>query len=453
MSGLHAVSGSVASSESEELSPNPIGDSLRGSYSDPKSLIRFALVGFVAVGAFLWTTVSIVALSVTPRDAKLQSYLDGPRVLDGWFHNDAAWYLGIADGGYSYTPGVQSPIAFFPAYPMLMRFVSPIFGGDTQFGGTVSAGLLGLLAVVLFAWWVADKLPARAARVSVALLLLYPYSFFLFGAVYADSVFIVGVIGAFLLVDRGHPILAGLLGVLATADRPVGIAIAAGLFVRTIELRHRAKALASDTGGSGFPQGRSRGGLRALAVRAEVDRPVALRTLLRSIRLLRPADFGVLLSLSGLVAWCWYLWAEFGDPLAWVAVQKAPGWNQGSGPHTWFKIVFLGTLVKGPVENVLLLVPQALVSAAAVLLLYQVWRRLGWGYFTYSFVLLFIAIVGTKDFMGDGRYVMSTFPAFAAAGSLLADPRRRKIMVTVMAVSAIGLGVAAGFFAYGWEVS
>ena len=48
---------------------------------------------------------------------------------------DAGWYLGIANTGYSYasdsTSQYQQNIAFFPAYPMAMRAVSPLFGRHT----------------------------------------------------------------------------------------------------------------------------------------------------------------------------------------------------------------------------------------------------------------------------------------------------------------------------------
>src|SRR5262245_28382413 len=36
---------------------------------------------------------------------------------DGWVRWDAGWYSMIADQGYSYTPGQQGPVAFFPGYP------------------------------------------------------------------------------------------------------------------------------------------------------------------------------------------------------------------------------------------------------------------------------------------------------------------------------------------------
>ena len=76
------------------------------------------------------------------------------------------------------------------------------------------------------------------------------------------------------------------------------------------------------------------------------------------------------------------------DPLAWIEVESAPGWNQGVGPATWFKIVYAGTLIKGPYDVAALLTLQALACLCAVLLLRRVWRLFGWGYLAFAAVVL-----------------------------------------------------------------
>ena len=60
-----------------------------------------------------------------------------PKLVDNELINlsarwDANWYLGIATEGYHFVPnkpGLQQSIAFFPAYPMLVRVVARILGG------------------------------------------------------------------------------------------------------------------------------------------------------------------------------------------------------------------------------------------------------------------------------------------------------------------------------------
>jgi hypothetical protein len=99
-------------------------------------------------------------------------------------------------------------------------------------------------------------------------------------------------------------------------------------------------------------------------------------------------------------------------------------------------------------------VPQALACLAAVLLLRTVWRRFGWGYTAYAVVSLAIPIIGTKDFMGSGRYVLAAYPVLAAAAVVLTDARRpRWLAPLVLAVLAVGLAVATVAFVNGVEVS
>ena len=50
-------------------------------------------------------------------------------------------------------------------------------------------------------------------------------------------------------------------------------------------------------------------------------------------------------------------------------------------------------------------------------------RRFGWAYALYVLGVCGMALVGTKDFMGSGRYLLSAFPAIAALGELLSTRR------------------------------
>lgn len=356
--------------------------------------------------------------------------------IDAWLIGDAGWYQSIATGGYFYHPGQQSSIAFFPTYPMAVRGLGRLFGGDFHLAGWLVSLLAGAAAVTAFTVWVWPRLPRRAALTSMALLLLYPYSFFLYGALYSDSLFLLLAIAAFLVVETRHYWTAGLIGALATAGRPVGVAVAAGLVVRTLEQlaeRRRAAGPASDPG----------------------RWPIhpRLRELFGALRDVRWREIGVLVAGLGLVAWTLYLWTSFGDPLAFATVQAAPGWNQGGGPRTWFKFDYIGTLLWRSPDLAVRLTAQALMVLAAVLLLRRVWRLFGWGYLAFAVVVLAIPLLGTKDFMGTGRYVLAAFPVIAAGGHLLATVRFRWIRPVVLGVFGVGLLVATYVFASGVPVT
>ena len=99
---------------------------------------------------------------------------------------DAGWYLTIAQVGYRWdrrSRGQQN-IAFFPAYPMLMRVGGRLLGGST--GQVVLAGVLisyaAFLGGLLYLFKLARGHPALAssdrARAAVLLLGSYPFAVF-----------------------------------------------------------------------------------------------------------------------------------------------------------------------------------------------------------------------------------------------------------------------------------
>jgi Gpi18-like mannosyltransferase len=248
------------------------------------SSIRPAVVLAVAVAAALFAT-SAAAVAVLPHYDGPSPPYRGPGWLEGWAQWDSGWYQFIADHGYTYSPGRQGPAAFFPAYPLLMRAVGAVVGNVFVAGVLVTLAS-GIGATVLFWRWLQERLDSAAARTALLLFVLFPYAFFLFGAVYADALFVVAVLGAFTLVERDRPWLAGLAGAVATAARPIGAVLVVALVVRVLERGER-------------PSWRSA---------------------------------GVLVSGLGIGAFSTYLWVRFGDPLAFSTIQEA--WDQEASAET-----------------------------------------------------------------------------------------------------------------------
>lgn len=377
---------------------------------------------YLAVVAVL-TTVATWAQSISPDRATFVA--DNPPWLDAWVRWDSGWYAKIAEQGYSYAPGQQSSVAFFPSYPLAVRALT-VVTGDVHVSGVLLTLVCGLAGVLLFWNWLRSRLPDRAARLALASLMAYPYAFFIYGAMYGDALFLLCVLAAFTAVERRRYLLAGLIGAVASAGRPVGLALVVGLSLRTVEL------LAQEATGR--------------------HRPGA-RDLLAALGSVRIRHLGVLTALLGLGGWIVYLWRRFGNPLAFAQVQGSPGWDQGSGPRTWFKIGYGGQLLHGPWDLKVILTAQALVCLLAVLAIPQVWRRFGWGYAAYVVVVLGIPLIGSKDFLGTGRYVMMAFPVFAVLGVLLAEQRRRWVRVVVPLTSALALVVATYFYGLGVLIS
>jgi hypothetical protein len=78
-------------------------------------------------------------------------------------------------------------------------------------------------------------------------------------------------------------------------------------------------------------------------------------------------------------------------------------------------------------------------------------RRFGWAYALYVLGVCGMALVGTKDFMGSGRYVLSAFPALAAFGALLSE--RRGLRAAVLPLSLVVLLGMAMLFGRGSYLS
>lgn len=375
----------------------------------PSTVWRSALFGwavaFVAIGAMVWLGARGPFAGYGGVD---DASYTGSSVFGGYLRFDGNWYVLIATRGYWFDGvDVQGPVAFFPAYPAMLWALHALTGMSVKLLGSLVTIACGAAALVAIARWFADRLEDRVARIAFVTLLVYPYAFYLFGAVYADALFLLAAVGAFLLLERDHPVLAGLAGALATATRPVGIALVIGLVAVTLWRRHA------------------------------VERPAGRRLPRVEWRRLRPADAGVLLSAAGLLGYIVYLGVRFGHPFAFDEVQRAQGWDQGSGPRTWFKITWFQQIKNLPgwigewldtgdavtferIQYALTVLLQGALVLGSCALVVLVWRRLGWGYGTYCAALLAIALLGTKDFQGTGRYLLAAFPLFAVLGGVLA---------------------------------
>jgi hypothetical protein len=369
-----------------------------------------AVAVYLGLAAVLFVVMAVVSPRLpVPSGPRLAPPFTGPEWLAGWAQWDSGWYYEIASEGYGFVVGQQSSVAFFPAYPLVVR-AAAVLVDDAYVAGIVVTFLCGAGVAALLTVWLRSRLRAAAAWTALLAFLLFPYAFYLYGVVYADALFIAALLGAFLLLDADHPVLAGLAGAVATAARPIGVVLVIGLAVRALERRgafadwHRA----------------------------------------------RWADAGVLLSVVGLGAWCLYLWSRFDDPFAFAVAQGA--WDQGAGPETWLKLQFFRdvTDLRSPRAWVLFMAHPVLTIAAACLVP-RVWRRFGAGYGVYVALLVGLSALSTKNFFGMARYLLAAFPIFALVGELLADrPALRRV---ALPAGGAGLLLLTAVFGTGYYLS
>jgi hypothetical protein len=165
-------------------------------------------------------------------------------VLLSW---DGRWYLEIVRHGYPHSipPDItyeqsEARAAFFPVYPMLVRFVDAVAPGGDTIAALFVNFVLAIVAMLLIGR-LALRLTgdAEVAARAMTLFAVFPGSFVLSFA-YSEAALIALCAGCFLLLLDERWILAGVVGALATATRPNGVAIVAACAVASyLAIRRR----------------------------------------------------------------------------------------------------------------------------------------------------------------------------------------------------------------------
>ena len=311
---------------------------------------------------------------------------------------DAGWYLQIVTDGYQYSPldtTTQQNIVFFPAYPMLVRLVGRILGGHMI--GYVSAGMLVSLAAfasaLVYLHAIArEALDDERARASVWLLAAYPFALF-FSAIYTESLFLLGTVGAFYHFTKGQYGRAVLWGLLVGLTRLNGSLLTLPLAVLAIQSRRA--------------QPRTH-------MLAAVMAPVA-----------------------GLAIYAMFVAWRTGDAFAFLTGQLAWGRQYrglGALVSQQYSIIAkagLSGYVGTPGYDVL----NALGALFAVATMYPVARRLGLAYVLFMAVNILPALA-TGGLLSAGRFSSVLFPAFIWLADVVPSTHRAAWIASFAALQA-----------------
>jgi hypothetical protein len=346
------------------------------------------------------------------------------RVVDNEVANlqmrwDTAWYFGIATEGYrvlSHNPRDQQNIVFFPAYPMLMRTAGRLMGGASTsfiFGGTV-VSFIAFFWGLTYVFRLARELlgdDERQPRQAVWLLATYPFAWF-FGAVYTESLFLLGAAGACYHFRRRELVKAGAWGLLVGLTRPNGCFLSIPLAVMAFA--------------PWLP--------RWLAGGPEDDRIArpSMPALVRQLIAAAMPGVGVLLYSA-------FIWNLTGDPLAWAEGHAAWGREyQGLSVLVTDRYAWLANEGLYAYTSQ---VPNDLLNALGVLfVLVAAWpvaRRLGLAYA----VLILINILpplAAGGMLSAGRFSSVLFPAHIWFASAVPERYRTGWLASFRAVQAFG---------------
>ncbi|MGE5199337.1 MAG: mannosyltransferase family protein, partial [Rhodospirillaceae bacterium] len=160
--------------------------------------------------------------------------LDRTHLLwDTFARYDSGWYFGIARHGYEFVEGGRSNLAFFPVYPLLMRYVGLALGGGRQnlyLAGVIISWVAYVLAMVMLFRLGRTYLPRAAAERAVIFASVFPFAFF-YGVVYSEALFLLLTVTAFYGFRTQRWWLGAAAGALVSATRVNGILILPALAI------------------------------------------------------------------------------------------------------------------------------------------------------------------------------------------------------------------------------
>lgn len=200
---------------------------------------------FVVIAFLMWRFGLFVILFLAEKFVPLQTnflggglgnYLGNPN-LWAWANFDGEHYISIAQNGYGFGER-----AFFPLFPVLIKYIGNIFGGNIltfNIAGNIVSNLSFLLGLLGLYKIVGLDHPAKISKLTVIVLLLFPTSFY-FATVYTESLFFALAVWSFWFARKEKWLAASLLGILLSATRFVGLIILPALLVEWF-LQNRGK--------------------------------------------------------------------------------------------------------------------------------------------------------------------------------------------------------------------
>ena len=372
--------------------------------TDRRVEIRIALcaLGFRVLSALLAFLANVTFPAYQPSRVTM---FDRPSPFwDAFVRYDSGWYYQIARYGYGFVAGGPSvgvgkagKIAYFPLYPLLMRYAGRLFGpagSDIYLGGILVAWTSFALAMIaLFHLARLDLSRGRAGRV-VLLSAVFPFAFF-FGLVYTESLFLLLTVLSFYGFRTRRWWLGGAAGALATATRVNGILM-----------------------------------LPALAWIAWQAAPPTTRDRAR-------AALGLLCVPAGVAAYSVFVYRLSGNPFEWAASISRWGYYPGGAPWTAPMALVRQLLVHpyaylagermAPYDTL-----YGVTGILFVMAIPLVWRRLGTAYGLFMLLNLWLPM-SSGTFEGVGRYCSVLFPAFI----WLASIRSRFVFASLLVVFAL----------------
>jgi hypothetical protein len=345
--------------------------------------------------------------------------------LNPWAHWDGVWFVKIAANGYA---GNDGSVAFFPLYPLIVRWVGVLFHNNLVASGMAVSLVCYFVGVYFLYRLVARELGDTVAYRTCLYLSIFPTAFF-WQAVYSESMFLMLSAACILWSREGRWKLAGIAGLAAALTRSAGFLLIVPMALSYYEQRDW-KLPRTDANAA-----------------------------------------SLLMIPEGLMVWMAYLSLGFGKPLLFAQVQDQ--WHRyvaiptfalwksleaafqgtrqilsGQTSHLYWPAANAGAAVPLAVAN---LVNLTCIIIAGLPIAYGL-RRLPVALSTYAIVTIGYPLIfpaAAMPLMSMPRFLLAAFPVFMSMALFTSSrPRAHKI---ICAVSIAGLVLLTAKFAvFSW---
>ena len=179
--------------------PQRVSAGILGWWQSPDTRIALPIHLSSRLGVILVGFLAVILVGFPPEaEKRWRIYSNDLLDLPGRW--DTGWYLTIANEGYLFLPNAkedyQQNIAFFPAYPMAIRYLSTVLGRQPLWTGVAISIVAFYFALVYLLRLARSELgDEEQAVTAVMLIAAYPFAVF-FSAAYTESLFLLTLLGA-----------------------------------------------------------------------------------------------------------------------------------------------------------------------------------------------------------------------------------------------------------------
>jgi len=337
-------------------------------------------------------TIALAGYYSNIRVEKFIHYQKQGHFTDPFFQWDSYWYLSIVRDGYSYAEGLTSNVHFFPLFSLLIKICSWVTGEFIITGFVISNMALFAAVVYLDRLIRKDGGADATAEKSVLYLLIFPTGFFL-SLYYPESLYLMLSIGALYHARCGQWAMASLLGGLLALTKTPGIFIAVPLAMEYLGINY----------GRIWP--------------TRWNRP-------------RWNVLWLALVPIGLGCYMIYLYAAFGDPMAFSKATAT--WMRKIVP---FYVTFQNMPMYPPFEQALYY-GTVLIAAGSLIAGFLLKIRLS--YLVYT-AMLFFLFISSNIFESIQRHVLMLFPVYMVLGIIGARSKTADLVITMLSLMLLTL--------------